>query len=134
MKFIDKFIENVNLDNPQIREKKREQKLRFIEILLIIGGIIGSLGLQGESQMFGAFLIGSLLYFFTVSNLPDTEVGVVEYKLIILMFITSILITAITFSYLSILPLKSFDIALFVLIILLIVGNLWDKGILPKRC
>jgi hypothetical protein len=38
------------------REKKIEQKLRFIEILLIVGGIIGSLGLQIESKIFGGFL------------------------------------------------------------------------------
>jgi hypothetical protein len=32
------------MSDDAIKEKKREQKLRFIEILLIVGGIISSLG------------------------------------------------------------------------------------------
>jgi uncharacterized membrane protein (UPF0136 family) len=50
----------------------REQKLKFIEILLIVGGIIGGLRLQDKNDLinivFGLFLIGSLLYYITISN------------------------------------------------------------------
>ncbi|HMB44401.1 MAG TPA: hypothetical protein VKL21_01120, partial [Candidatus Methanoperedens sp.] len=45
-----------NMSDDTIREKKREQKLRFIEILLIVGGIISSLGLQYKSEVFVTIL------------------------------------------------------------------------------
>ena len=124
------------MNDDTIREKKIEQKLRFIEILLIVGGIISSLGLKNGiyvNEVFGSFLIGSLLYFFTLSNLSDVEVSMINYILTIFLFIMSILITAYTFSYLSILPLKLPNITLFILIMFLIIGNLWSKDILPKR-
>jgi len=53
-------------------DELRERKLKFIEILLIIGGIVGGIQLKnGNDQMnvlFGLFLVSSILYYFLVSN------------------------------------------------------------------
>ncbi len=47
-------------------------KIKVIEMLLIIGSIIGSLGLKGDESkikvVMGLFLISSLMYYFDVSN------------------------------------------------------------------
>jgi hypothetical protein len=55
----------------------RERKLKFIEIVLIVGGIIGSIQLKNENYgmniVFGLFLIGSILYYFSVSNKIDSK-------------------------------------------------------------
>ncbi len=49
-----------------------ERQLKFIEILLIVGGIIGSLGDKSENSsirfILAVFLISSLMYYYAVSN------------------------------------------------------------------
>ncbi len=53
-------------------DELRERKLKFIEILLIVGGIVGGIQLKnGNDQMnvlFGLFLVSSILYYFLVSH------------------------------------------------------------------
>ena len=53
-------------------DELRERKLKFIEILLIVGGIVGGIQLKsGNNQMnvlFGLFLVSSIFYYFLVSN------------------------------------------------------------------
>jgi uncharacterized membrane protein YfcA len=84
----------------------REQKLKFIEILLIVGGLIGSSLIKGESfemnTVFGSFLIGALLYYFVVSKRKNSQA---DY----LPFLIAMTIIAPTFSTIAILPLKPLD-------------------------
>lgn len=53
-------------------EGEENKKLRFIEILLIVGGIIGGLGYNTEDSsirfILAIFLISSLMYYFEISN------------------------------------------------------------------
>lgn len=53
-----------------------QKKMRLIEILLIIGGIIGGFSLQQNNSLvkgiFIVFLISSLLYYTNISDLPLT--------------------------------------------------------------
>jgi len=74
---IDTFFSNViNMFGLQMfdvnDDEFRERKLKFIEILLIVGGIVGGIQLKnGNDQMnvlFGLFLVSSILYYFLVSN------------------------------------------------------------------
>ena len=56
-----------NITDPEVREKK----LKLIEILLIVGGIIGGLRLKEDDPMntaFGLFLLMSIVYYLMVSN------------------------------------------------------------------
>ncbi|MEK6977178.1 MAG: hypothetical protein AABX40_02100 [Candidatus Hydrothermarchaeota archaeon] len=56
-----------NITDPEVREKK----LKLIEILLIVGGIIGGLRIKEDDPMntvFGLFLLMSIVYYLTVSN------------------------------------------------------------------
>jgi len=47
-------------------------KIKFIEILLIVGGIIGGLGYKSEDSsvrlLLALFLISALMYYFEISN------------------------------------------------------------------
>ncbi len=63
-------------------DTERENQKRFIEFLLIIGGLIGSLQIKETVAMnpnlnniiygaWGSFLIGSLYYYVTVSIVSD---------------------------------------------------------------
>jgi len=62
MKELDNNIKSVD-------QKKIKQRLKFVEILLIVGGILGSLGLENEETiLLILFLISSLSYYTTVSN------------------------------------------------------------------
>ena len=58
-------------------DELRERKLKFIEILLIVGGIVGGIQLKnGNDQMnvlFGLFLVSSILYYIIVSNKMDSN-------------------------------------------------------------
>ena len=49
-----------------------KKQLKFIEILLVVGGIIGSLGIKSEDSsirlILTLFLICSLMYYYMVSN------------------------------------------------------------------
>ncbi len=51
---------------------EENRQLKFIEILLIVGGIIGGLGYKNEDSsirfILAVFLISSLVYYFEVSN------------------------------------------------------------------
>ncbi len=54
-------------------DTQRDQKLKFIEILFIVGGIVASLNIENlknsnSSSHFGFFLMLSLIYYFTISN------------------------------------------------------------------
>lgn len=84
----------------------REQKLKFIEILLVVGGIIGGLRLQNENDpmnmIFGLFLTGSLLYYFMLSNTKINSREVRGY--ILIGFFIAISITSFGFSAIAILP------------------------------
>ncbi|MBI4344972.1 MAG: hypothetical protein HY555_05270 [Euryarchaeota archaeon] len=56
-----------NITDPEVREKK----LKLIEILLIVGGIIGGLRIKEDDPMntvFGLFLLMSIVYYLMVSN------------------------------------------------------------------
>lgn len=48
------------------------KKIKFIEILLIVGGIIGGLGYKNEDSsvrfLLALFLISALMYYFEISN------------------------------------------------------------------
>jgi len=122
-------------------QRIREQKIKFIEIFLIVGGLIGSsLIRDGDPMMngvFGAFLIGSLLYYLEVSNAKKNSIF--DY----LSIITSTVIISFSFSSIAILPFKSLDsaaielaiyqntinIILWLLLMVFIAMNLY----LPKR-
>lgn len=84
----------------------REQKLKFIEILLVVGGIIGGLRLQNEddpmNMIFGLFLTGSLLYYFMLSNTKINSKAVSGS--ILIGFIMAIIFTSFGFSVIAILP------------------------------
>jgi uncharacterized membrane protein YfcA len=53
-------------------DELRERKLKFIEILLIVGGIVGGIQLKNGNDLmnflFGLFLVSSILYYIIVSN------------------------------------------------------------------
>jgi hypothetical protein len=90
-------------------EKIRERKLKFIEILLIVGGIIGGIRLkQGDplNQTFGAFLIVSILYYSLVSNLKEDTVSKNKVFFNILFFSLAFIIAR-YFSLIAILPLAT---------------------------
>jgi hypothetical protein len=95
-----------------IDDKVKNQKLKFIEILLIVGGVVSRLGLtNGHSvnEVFGIFLVGSLIYFFAISNIPAVEpVGRYKWAIIVSIFL-SILMVAPSFSAIAVLPLASWD-------------------------
>ncbi len=91
-----------DITNPEIRERK----LKFIEILLVVGGIIGGLRLQNEddpmNMIFGLFLIGSLLYYFMLSNTKINSKA--ASSSILIGFIMAIIFTSFGFSAIAILP------------------------------
>lgn len=72
-------------------ESEDKKQLKFIEILLIVGGIIGGLEFKSgdSSSLLTLFLISSLMYYYLVSNPPLKEL----YKRIFAI-ITSILFAA----------------------------------------
>lgn len=84
----------------------REQKLKFIEILLVVGGIIGGLRLQNENDpmniTFGLFLMGSLVYYFMLSNTKINSRAV--SRSVLIGFIMAISFTSFGFSAIAILP------------------------------
>jgi uncharacterized membrane protein YfcA len=56
-----------------MNDTKDNKRLKLIEILLIVGGIIGGFGFQNENPLikkviFPVFLISSLMYYLQVSN------------------------------------------------------------------
>ena len=56
-----------------MNDTKDNKQLELINILLIVGGIIGGFGFQNENPLiktviFPVFLISSLMYYFQVSN------------------------------------------------------------------
>lgn len=62
-----------------MNDTKDNKQLKVIEILLIVGGIIGGFGFQSENPLirkviFPIFLISSLLYYFQVSERRHTLV------------------------------------------------------------
>lgn len=84
-----------------MNDSKDKKQLKFIEILLIVGGIIGGLGFKGEDSkikvIFAFFLITSLMYYSTISNKHNSN---------IFAFLTSILFSAlITYPIISGTPL-----------------------------
>lgn len=58
-------------------DELRERKLKFIEILLIVGGIVGGIQLKNGNDLinflFGLFLVSSILYYIIVSNKMDSN-------------------------------------------------------------
>ncbi|MGB8218349.1 MAG: hypothetical protein WCE94_13705 [Candidatus Methanoperedens sp.] len=84
----------------------REQKLKFIEILLVVGGIIGGLRFQNENDpmniLLGLFITGSLLYYFTISNPKIYSVAVSTFTSISIIIGTTF--TSFCFSAIAILP------------------------------
>lgn len=93
---LSKFMPKLTLfDNTD--EKIRDRKLKFIEILLIVGGILGGLRIEKDDSMnavLGVFLVGSLLYYFTVSDLPKNS----------MLIIISAIFIAPSFAAIAILP------------------------------
>ena len=79
-------------------KKRKAEKLKIIEILLIIGGIIGGIRASGtDSTIFGLFLCSSLFYYFLVSHF-EYEIN----KPPVSVFLLLSAITAISFSILLI--------------------------------
>jgi len=54
------------------------KQIKFIEILLIVGGIIGGLGYKNEDSsvrlLLALFLISSLMYYFEISNKRNNKI------------------------------------------------------------
>lgn len=67
-------------------DSRDEKQLKFIEILLIIGGIIGGLGFKSENSLIritlALFLISSLLYYSRVYN--QKEGGIFAFYISVL--------------------------------------------------
>ena len=84
-------------------DELRDRKIKFVEILLLIGGIIGGVSLQKENDpmnmVFGFFLLGSVLYYFVVSNKMDIKTTFLKISLVF-----SSILTAAGFSGLAIVP------------------------------
>ncbi len=84
----------------------REQKLKFIEILLLVGGIIGGLRLQNIDDpmnlIFGLFITGSLLYYFAISNTKINSMVVSSFTSLSIWIGTAF--TSFGFSAIAILP------------------------------
>ncbi len=89
-------------------EKIRDQQKRFIEVLLIIGGIIGGMQLKDTASLnpkwsgiiylaWGTFLVGSLQYYIVVSNLQKSD-------FFFLTFFSSIFAVAFGFTIIILLP------------------------------
>lgn len=95
-------IEMFDINNDDMRE----DKLRFIEILLIVGGLIGSIRLQNASDnmniLFGTFLIGSVLYYFMINDRQGPKSVTM-----------AILLVAPTFSAIAILPFMHQEISIY---------------------
>ena len=57
-------LKKFNINDDELRERK----LKFIEIILLVGGIIGGVRLQNKNNLmniiFVLFLISSVLYYF----------------------------------------------------------------------
>ena len=89
-------------------EKTRENQKRFIEVLLIIGGIIGGIQVKETAILnpswsniiyggWGTFLMGSLLYYYAVSFLQKSN-------FFLLTVFSSIFSVSVGFSIIVILP------------------------------
>ena len=89
---------------PDITDSKiKDRKLRFIEILLIVGGLIAGLRLKADDPMvlvFGFFLVMSMIYYFGVSSLPENTTS--ENQKSALKFTATLV--ALTFSAIATLP------------------------------
>ena len=90
-------------------DKERENQKRFIEILLIIGGLIGGSQIKESVSMnpdlnniiygaWGSFLIGSLYYYVTISKLQPI------HPFFFAMFYISIFSVSFGFTVLGLLP------------------------------
>lgn len=88
-------LKKFNINDDELRERK----LKFIEIILLVGGIIGGVRLQNKNDLmniiFVLFLISSVLYYFLVSNKIDVKIS----------FEIAIILIALGFSVIAIGPL-----------------------------
>ncbi len=119
-------------------EKIRDKQIRFIEILLIIGGIIGGTQIKDTADSnpeisgliytsWGSFLIGSLVYYITVANLQP------KGDLFFAYFFISIFSAAFGFAIIALLPymnmefpqegLIGFGLFIFILVSLALYGG-----------
>lgn len=100
-------------------KEMRERKLKFIEILLIVGGIVGGTRISNQSIImnivFGFFILGSILYYITVSNKLDSKI--IRFEMYI-----SMSFIAIGFSAISISPFTYKGISIFNTIIIAALG------------
>lgn len=81
----------------------KEEKLRFIEVLLTVGGIIGAIRIKPEDHwmnaILGVFLVGSLLYFFQISTPRYSKVAI----------FLSALLSSFFFPFIAVSPLISWN-------------------------
>jgi hypothetical protein len=118
-------------------DKQSEQKLKFVEILLIVGGIIASLGVKGP--YFGGFLIFSLLYYFSLSNMRFTSKTTKDFvyisflALFVAIFFTLLVISSIEFSTILGFPSIYWKISFIIFNVILIYVNLLPSWLVPQR-
>lgn len=119
-----------DMPSPEIRG----EKLKFIEILLIVGGIIGSsrVNTVGMNQILGMFILGSIIYYLMVSNAQNMN----ERPYTNIAFSIGTCFTAFAFSGLAILPFvfqgMSVLNAIVVFVLWLVLGILILKILAPK--
>ena len=112
-------------------KEMRERKVKLIEILLIVGGIVGGIRIDNQNTIlnlvFGSFILCTMFYYIIVSNKLDS-------KIIYFAMYGAMFIIAICFSVIAILPLIDEGLPLIiyaaatflcVLLVILIFGALW---------